>query len=396
MAKDGFRIFDTDTHVGPSMDVLETYMSEAERVGLEPFAQYRSVAKRTGQVTYRMGARKYERQLGRADSGLERSNGGGYMAGFTGAHKGREPVPTVDHDVHSRISDMDFEGVDVNLLLPSGWFGAWTTVDDLSLEAAAFRAYNRWMKDYCGAYPERLGGVIILSGRDTQAGLAEIERCKNESWPWGIFVYAPYGKPLDHPDYELYWAAAQDNDLSVVLHTFTVMPPYAPGGLDTWDNLWLQRSAAHPWCGMRNMASVIGSGAMDRYPNLRVGCLEAGHSWLPFWVKRLDEHAESIASALPELHSKPSEYVQSGRYFQSIEMSEGAPLTKMVADQLGDGILMYASDYPHGESWFPKSVETVMGWDLSDDFKRKLFWDNPINFYRRYAGVPQALTAAMA
>ena len=55
-------------------------------------------------------------------------------------------------------------------------------------------------------------------------------------------------------------------DLAVVLHTFTVMPPYAPGGLDTWDNLWLQRSAAHPWCGMRNMAALIGSGVMDRYP----------------------------------------------------------------------------------------------------------------------------------
>src|SRR5215467_9634392 len=65
-------------------------------------------------------------------------------------------------------------------------------------------------------------------------------------------------------------------DLAVVLHTFTVMPPYAPGGQDTWDNLWLQRSAAHPWCGMRNMAAMIGSGVMDRYPTLRVGTLEAG------------------------------------------------------------------------------------------------------------------------
>ena len=81
-----------------------------------------------------------------------------------------------------------------------------------------------------------------------------------------MLVYAPYGTPLDHPSLEPNWAAAQEHDLSAVLHTFTVMPPYAPGGLDTWDNLWLQRSAAHPWCGMRNMAAVIGSGVMDRYP----------------------------------------------------------------------------------------------------------------------------------
>src|SRR6266516_5628667 len=158
------------------MDVLENYMSAAYREKLVPYADQRSVAKRTGQVTYRMGVRKYERRLGRAEPGLE-SEKGGYMAGFTGAHKGREPTPLVDHDVSARIADMDFEGVDVNLLLPSGWFGTWTTVPDVSLELAAFRAYYRWMADYCGAYPDRLGGVIIVSGRDVEGGLAEVRRC---------------------------------------------------------------------------------------------------------------------------------------------------------------------------------------------------------------------------
>ena len=136
------------------------------------------------------------------------------------------------------------------------------------------------------------------------------------------------------------------------------MPPYAPGGLDTWENLWLQRSAAHPWCGMRNMASLIGAGVMDRYPKLRVATLEAGHGWLPFWMSRIDEHAETIASAIPKLKGKPSEYVMGGRYFQSIEIPEGEKLTNAVIDLVGEHVLMYASDYPHGESHFPKSV----GW----------------------------------
>jgi hypothetical protein len=85
VAKDGFRIFDTDTHVGPSMDVLENYMDAGERDRLAPFAEFRSVAGRTGQVTYRMGARKYERQLGRA-GGLGAVTVATWR--FTGAHKG--------------------------------------------------------------------------------------------------------------------------------------------------------------------------------------------------------------------------------------------------------------------------------------------------------------------
>ena len=72
------------------------------------------------------------------------------------------------------------------------------------------------------------------------------------------------------------------------------------GGLDTWENQWLQRSAAHPWCGMRNMAALLGAGVMDRYPRLRIGVLEAGHGWLPFWMGRIDEHARSIPTALPD------------------------------------------------------------------------------------------------
>jgi predicted TIM-barrel fold metal-dependent hydrolase len=123
---------------------------------------------------------------------------------------------------------------------------------------------------------------------------------------------------------------------------------------------------------------------MDRYPRLRLGTLEAGHSWLPFWMARLDEHAQSISAALPALQHKPSEYVRSGRYFQSIEIPEGAALTQSVIDLLGEDILMYASDYPHGESWFPKSVETVMAWELSETAKRKLFWHNAVKFYARY------------
>jgi predicted TIM-barrel fold metal-dependent hydrolase len=161
------------------------------------------------------------------------------------------------------------------------------------------------------------------------------------------------------------------------------MPPYAPGGQDTWDNLWLQRSAAHPWCGMRNMASLIGSGVMDRYPTLRIGTLEAGHGWLPFWMTRLDEHAETIKAALPGLQHRPSEYVMSKRYFQSIEIPEGAALTNAVADLVGDDVLMYASDYPHGESHFPESAGLVTAWNMDEERKRKLLWANAARFYAR-------------
>lgn len=379
MAKDGYKIFDADTHVGPYMEVLETYLAAPEKARLPGWEQFKTINKR-GQQTYTRGQRVYRRRLG--DATADQSPAG-YMAGFTGVKRTREPSPLVDAEPAERIRDMDCEGVDVNLTLPSGWFGTWTAADDVALEMGMYRAYHRWMTDYCADYPRRLGGVILVSARDVPGSVEEIRRWGKSRWAWALMAYAPYGVPLDHPDLEPIWAEAAAHDLAVVLHTFTVMPPYAPGGLDTWENLFLQRSAAHPWCGMRNMAALIGSGVMDRYPAIRIATLEAGHGWLPFWMMRLDEHADTIRAALPPLKMKPSEYVMSGRYFHSIEVPEGERLTNAVADLVGDDVLMYASDYPHGESHFPETVATALAWTMGEQRRRKLMWDNAVRLYAR-------------
>ena len=118
MAKDGFRIFDSDTHVGPLINVLDQFMTDAERKKLEGWSEYKSVNKK-GDITYNRGQRRYRRRLGTAQA---EATPGGYMAGFTGVKKRRAVSPLVDADASERIKDMDFEGVDVNLTLPSGWF----------------------------------------------------------------------------------------------------------------------------------------------------------------------------------------------------------------------------------------------------------------------------------
>jgi len=54
-----------------------------------------------------------------------------------------------------------------------------------------------------------------------------------------------------------------------------------------------------------------------------------------------------------------------------------------VIDLIGEDDLMYASDYPHGESHFPHTVEMVMAWNMPETRKRKLFWDNALRYYTR-------------
>ena len=351
MARGGYRFFDTDAHVGPYVDVLEPYLTAEDKARLAGWEQYKATEPRRS-CFYNKGQRKYQRRLYTEAADAAPT---GYMAGFTGVKRTRAISPDVDRSSAARIADMDFEGADVNFMLPSGWFGTFTMGDDVALEMGMYRAFHRWMADYCGRYPERLGGVVLVSSRDVEGSIEEMRRAGRERWAWGVLVYAPYGTPIDLPSLDPIWAEAQELDLSAVLHTFTVMPPYAPGGLDTWDNLWLQRSAAHPWCGMRNMAALIGAGLLDRFPRLRLGCLEAGHGWLPFWMARLDEHMETIRSGTATRPEAPSKRVRDGRALLSEHRGVGRREGHQHGgDIVGDHVLMYASDYPHGESAFPE------------------------------------------
>ncbi|HML10452.1 MAG TPA: hypothetical protein VK432_06285, partial [Stellaceae bacterium] len=63
--RDGYRIFDSDTHVGPDAAILNRYLSDAEKVRLAVWEPFRSSG-RSGHVTYTLGQRTYRRRLGDA------------------------------------------------------------------------------------------------------------------------------------------------------------------------------------------------------------------------------------------------------------------------------------------------------------------------------------------
>jgi predicted TIM-barrel fold metal-dependent hydrolase len=56
----------------------------------------------------------------------------------------------------------------------------------------------------------------------------------------------------------------------------------------------------------------------------------------------------------------------------------------MVHEFLGEGVLMYASDYPHSECQFPDSVDNILAWtSLDRDTPEKLLWGNATRFFRQ-------------
>jgi len=139
---------------------------------------------------------------------------------------------------------------------------------------------------------------------------------------------------------------------------------------------------------------MIGEGVFDRYPRLRIGFMEGGAGWLPFWAERFDEHMEKLAPQMPDLQRRPSEIIRGEQITLTCE-SEETGLDRVFAAN-GESTVMYASDYCHWDCHFPYSVKDVVeGKDLSFAQKEKLLNKTAAEFFKlKNLPRPSALRAA--
>ena len=383
--RNGVKVFDSDTHLRPTVETITPYLDPELR---EQAPKWGKVPVRIGMAGERFEAphRHYFRFKTRNEGWNKESM---RMLGQAAAPESAERTfqqfmgkkfPTYgggDFDPEARIRDMDEEGVDVNLMVPGGI----PSTDDADLEMAFIRAQHRYLDDFTSKYPHRLKSLIIASGLRVEDSVKEIKKWSRSSWAVGVEPRLALDQPLDHPDLEPIWKAADEEGLGVIHHSFSFG---FPGYRDLWDNRFMGRLASHPWGAMRAIPSFFGSGILDRYKNIRFGILESGFGWLPFWAIRMDDQAIYIGEgAIPKnLQHKFSDYMAGGRFSAGIVIHEGEKMAKMVTDFLGDHVLMYASDYPHAESRFPESVDKVQSWNsLGAESLRKLMWDNAVRFY---------------
>jgi predicted TIM-barrel fold metal-dependent hydrolase len=390
--RNGFKVYDTDTHSRPSAESIRPYLSAAvlERI---PDLEERRVEIRIGMASeprtppyrhwYRFGSgeggwgKDPPRVLGEAAPRTARdrtARGSGEASQvFMGTR-----LPTEgggDYDPDARLRDMDDEGVDVHFIVHNSSAGH----PDPEIDMEFVRAEHRFLHDFCGRAPHRLKSCIIATPLAVEASVAEIHRWGREPWAVAVHPSLPVDYPLDHPDLNPIWAAAQEEGLAVIHHSFSTG---YPGYRDLWSNPFLGRLASHPWAAMRAVAAFMGAGLMDRFPYLRYGILESGFGWLPFWAKRMDDQAVYMGYVAENLEYKLSEYLTGGRFFAAIVLHEGEEMVRMVTEQMGDHILMFGSDYPHPESRFPESADRVLDWqNVSQDQRRKLLWDNAVRFF---------------
>jgi len=260
-------------------------------------------------------------------------------------------------DAKARLDDMDLDGMDLTFLYPTMAFFL-AELPDIEFQKVLCRAYNDWLAEYCKADPSRLVGIALLPLGDVAASIQELERCTNDYGFRGAFMRPnPYaGRNIQSPAYEPFWECAASLGVPITVHE-GASDSLAALGRERSENPVLQHLMSHPFEQMAASAALILHGVLERHPGLHFVFLESGCGWLPYWLARMDEHAQVWSHKLDAIRMKPSEYFRRQCF---VAMDPDDACAPGLMRDIGSECLVWASDYPHTDHEFPGAVSSTL------------------------------------
>ncbi len=290
--------------------------------------------------------------------------------------KGFEVAPKSVWNPAERLKEQDADGVSAEVLYTSMGmllFG----LDDADLRAACFRAFNNYAAEYCSHDPKRLIGLGTVTLEDIPAAVTELERIAKKGLR-GTLIWGapPEDKPYSLPDYDPFWAAAQDLNMPLSLHILT-----GRGGVRFSRRRVLFGYMKLPQEIQLTFADMITGGVLERFPRLKLVSAENDISWVPHFMYRLDHaydrlrHFEGLS--LPMM---PSEYMKRNVVATFQFESTNVNFTRQI---YGAENIMWSSDYPHTDSPWPRSRQYIAeGFkDIPKADVQKIVGDNAAHLY---------------
>ncbi|HZU04489.1 MAG TPA: amidohydrolase family protein [Chloroflexota bacterium] len=247
------------------------------------------------------------------------------------------------------------------ILFPTGSGGV-AKLQEREFAIAVARAVNDYVAHEFNGHDPRVRAVGVLPLRTPEAAAAEMRRAVRElGLPGFELLTAGLPLALGDPFYDPIWAEAEALGVPLCIHG-TRSSAYEVGAdrLRTFSEVHCYAFTASM---LLQFTSIIFNAVPLKFPKLKLAFLETGATWLPYYLDRMDEHWE-IRGELetPWLTKKPSDVVREAAIYFSIEAEE--TLLPQTLAYLGDEHFVYASDVPHWDSEFPRSLQHF--WERPD------------------------------
>jgi predicted TIM-barrel fold metal-dependent hydrolase len=301
------------------------------------------------------------------------------------------------------IEDLDADGIWATLMHPNHALFGLFTHDHHELSIAHARVYNDYVAEIFAPYRDRIFTTSPIPLSDIDDAVAEIERVAALG---SRAIILPATSPIPYTARALdrVWAAAQANGMLVAFHVATggvkvtqqasptlqamIAGVHAQNHEELDDELIVDRlmgaALMAPMAPQRIVVSLVGSGVLERFPDLHFALVEFNAHWLvstmaamdkawtlgvgqnrDWWVGTWDDErpADDQPGMAPLFHLNerwpyplmPSEYVR-----RQIHVSfQEDPMAIACRHVTGVSTLVWGSDYPHAEGTFMHSREAI-------------------------------------
>jgi predicted TIM-barrel fold metal-dependent hydrolase len=185
--------------------------------------------------------------------------------------------------------------------------------------------------------------------------------------------------PVFEDSWAPFWDAAADTGLPISIHlgpgTHSLKPQ-----LGSWR--FPAFVAVIPMQLDEVLAGMIFSGLLEKRPNVKLVLGEAGLGWIPYVIERLDHEHHKYYDKTQDhrLSILPSEIFARQVYVTYEDEQLGVELIP----RIGVKNVMWASDYPHGDSTWPhsrKALDESPLAALGADALRRITCDNAAEIY---------------
>jgi predicted TIM-barrel fold metal-dependent hydrolase len=253
----------------------------------------------------------------------------------------------------ARLKDLQSEGIWAELLFPS--VGLWCyLIESADLAIASARIYNDWLRSAFLQKSRRFVGAAMIPLVEIEDAIGEIRRTASLGFKTALLPCTPPKAAYNEPRYEPLWQVLDETGMYPSLHVGTGSDPIVtrgPGGA-----IINYVETAFPM--QRAVLNFVAAGVFDRFPKLKLLCVEGGASWLPGLVERMDEaYRQHSKYVRPKLSRPPAQMIR--EHVCATFQHDKAFLSAL--EVIGVDAVMWGSDYPHIEGTWPNSQKTLDG-----------------------------------
>ena len=351
-----FPVFDADNHLYETEDSFTRHLPDRYK-GAVDYVQVRGRTKiavrgtiseyipnPTFEVVARPGAQEEYFRVGNPEGKSYRELVGEPM----------KAIPAFRNPV-ARVELMDEQGIDRTLMFPTlASLLEERMRDDPELIHAVIHSLNQWLyEEWSFNHEDRIFTTPVISLPIVEKALEELEWVLERGAKTVLIRPAPVpgfggSRSPGFEEFDPFWQAVVDADILVSMHA-------SDSGYSRYQSDWIGSQEMLPFKPDAfkmmthqkrpiedTMSAMVCHGALTRFPDLRIACIENGGSWVLPFLKNLEQTHRMMPQAFDE---DPIAAFKRNIYVNPFHEDN----LQGLIDAMGADHILFGSDYPHPE-----------------------------------------------